>query len=263
MLESGANFERYGDRGPERLYHVMPMYDGLKKLKSLEPSTYKLPWERERAVWGDPDQGMVSITDGDHRLMACLGMNNGTHISNIARFDYKGPRSHRVGSTELRRKEFPLDRYVKRPNARVTFNSPGRGMDYGTRSSHDKKYYMPWLNEKKRINQYLAGEEVPLASQPNGDSWPAADRWPKSGNRPSNWTGFCYFYREADVGPYRIGINSTGDGEGEKRGFGPGQTFKMEVPDGGAIDLATGKKFRGGTVTVAPRQTRVLKALSR
>jgi len=241
MIEDGAYFDTY-EGATERLYHMMHMCDGLRKLKDMESSTYKLPWEREHAVFGDPDQAMVSITDGDVRLQACLGMGHGRHASDIMRFDYQGPRSDRAGTALLRRHEFPLEKTVKRPNGVVHW---GRGLERWGLS----KPYLPWRGEHKSVDQYLAGEEVRIARHPEGGSWP----------KGSYHRGFTYYYREAQIGPYRIGINPTGDDQGVQRGFGPGQTFEMEVPEGGAIDLATGEKFRGGTVTVGPRETRVLK----
>ena len=252
MIEDGAVFDSY-EGAVERLYHRIHMYDGLRKLKDMEPSTYKLPFERARAVFGDPDQAMVSITDGDVRLHVSLGHNHGTHASNIARFDYQGPKSDRAGTTLLRRHEFPLDKTVKRPNGVVHY---GRGLERWGLS----KPYLPWRGGHGKVNQYLARDDVPesevqIAARADGGSWP---------NRAIySHKGFTYFYREVDIGPYRIGINPTGDDQGVQRGFGPDQTFKMEVPDGGAIDLATGEKVTGETITVGPRETRVLKALSR
>ena len=72
------------------------------------------------------------------------------------------------------------------------------------------------------------------------------------------FAGFGYHYREARVGPFLIGMNSTGAPE---RGFGAGQEFEMEVPKG-AIDMATGKEVSGGTITVEPRETKVFKVAS-
>ena len=238
-----------------RLNNMMPMYDGLKRLKKLEPSTYKLPWERERAVWGDPDQGMVSITDGDVRIQACLGMNHGTHISNIAKFGVLAPDGHRVGTVPLRRREFPLHRMVERPNSRVTFR---RGIDYDTGDTHDTPFYMPWRDERRQINLYRRGQKVPLASRPNGNPWPKADKYPEKHSRADLSVGFTYYYREARIGPYLIGINSTG---APKRAAGPAQKFEMKVPGQGAVDVATGKKIKSDTITVGPRQTRVLKII--
>jgi hypothetical protein len=255
MVEVGADFTLYPkvNKRLTRLNNMMPMYDGLKRLKQLEPSTYKLPWERERAVWGDPDQGMVSITDGDVRIQACLGMNHGTHISDIAKFGYLGPNGHRVGTVNLRRKEFPLDRMIERPNDFVTFR---RGIDYSTGDSHDTPFYMPWRGERRPINLYGHGEEVPLASKPNGESWPLANKYPENATRADYNVGFTYYYREARIGPYLIGINSTG---APKRAAGPGKTYQMDVPTDSAINLRTGKRVKSDNVTVGPRETVVLK----
>lgn len=259
MVEVVPDFTLYPSDGKRlaRLKNVMPMYEGLKRLKQLEPSTYKLPWERERAVWGDPDQGMVSLTDGAVRIQACLGMNHGTHISDIAKFGYLGPDGHRIGTVMLRRKEFPLDRMVKRPNTRVTFR---RGIDYDTKSTHDTPYYMPWRGERRRINLYRRGEAVPLAGRPNGGSWPGADKYPEKRSRADLNVGFTYYYREARIGPYLIGINSTG---APKRAAGPGKTYQMDVPTDSAINLKTGERVNANSVTVRPRETVVLKLENR
>ncbi|MEF8787757.1 MAG: hypothetical protein V5A84_01685 [Planctomycetota bacterium] len=255
MVEDGARFDLYGTH-PARLYLILSMVDGFRALRGMEPSSYKLPWGRERAVFGDPDQGMVSITDGEHRFQACLGQNNGTHISDIARFDYQGPDSHRAGTTKLRRMEFPLDRMVERPNSLAAFNSSSRSCCTGSRGYFGTPYYMPWHEEKRKLNQYLRGRQVPLAGRPNGEAWPGAENWPEEGGIPHRFVGFCYYYREARIGPYLIGINSTGAPE---RGFGPAKTYRMDVPVETAINLETGNRVTADSVAVGPRKTVVLK----
>ena len=255
MVEVVEDFTLYpkANKRLSRLKNVMPLYDGLKRLKQLEPSTYKLPWERERAVWGDPDQGMVSITDGDVRIQACLGMNHGTYISDIARFGYLGPDGHRVGTVNLQRKEFPLHRMVERPNDFVTFK---RGIDYSTGDHHDTPFYMPWRGERRPIDLYGHGEKVPLAGRPNGGHWPGANDYPENRTRADFNVGFAYYYREARIGPYLIGINSTGD---PKRAAGPGKTYEMQIPTDEAINVRTGEPVEDDTVTVGPRETIVIK----
>ena len=138
------------------------------------------------------------------------------------------------------RKEFPLHDEFKRPN---DLNAVGGGRG-GT------KYYMPWADEVRPLNQALRGEMLPRAGKPPHGN----ELW--SGSGSGTLSGHIYFYREAQIGPYLIGMNSTG---AEMYGFGRGRDYKMEVPAGGAVDVATGKKVSAGTITIKPQETKVLK----
>jgi hypothetical protein len=241
-----------------RLRQVLGMAQGLRDLKDMEPSTYELPWERDRAVWSDPDQAIVSIVDGDARLQATLGHGHRSpYQTNYVAFDYNDLQTARPGGTVLRRNEFP--------EAGTTQMGGGFFTRLGGGLSNDA--YVAWAGEEQAISQYFEGQERPYADREGV--------WYQSNSHQMR----LYYYREADIGPYRIGINPTGgevverrvipEGDedatetleasvGTHRGFGPDQVFEMEVPDGGAIDLETGEEV-SGTVTVGPRETRVLK----
>ena len=94
--------------------------------------------------------------------------------------------------------------------------------------------------------QALEGRKLPKACRPNGEPWP--DGHPMK--------SLLYYYREVRIGPYLIGINSTGAPD---RGYREAQMFEMDVPEGKVEHVTTGKHASGDTVTVEPRSAMVLK----
>jgi hypothetical protein len=115
---------------------------------------------------------------------------------------------------------------------------------------------MPWHGERRQLNLYRRGQKVPLAGRPGGGAWPLANNYPEKHNRADFNVGYLYYYREARIGPYLIGINSTG---APKRAAGPAKTYEMNVPTDEAINVRTGEPVDDDSVTVGPRETVVIK----
>jgi len=253
-IEHGVLEHRWPRLGISGLiYHV----EGYRKLQRLEPSPYVLPMNRDKDVWTDPDMGLISITDGEARLMIKLNHSAGAlgddwGVNRVARVHYHGPRGDRLIMLDMRKVDFPFAGSTwERPNH---LERPSHFLG----SNAKRNRYLPWKGEKGEVNQAMAGREVPQASRPNGEPWPGAEREDRNLRMPDPRVGMGVHYREVRIGPYLIGMNSTGAPE---RGFGYGKEYELHLLDGvgSAIDMSTGEKITADTITVKPRTTKVLK----
>jgi hypothetical protein len=113
----------------------------------------------------------------------------------------------------------------------------------------DRTKYLPWKGEEIAVDQYLEGMELPRATQGDGSEWP-------QGAVGDYRVGTHLFYREARLGPYLVGINSTGAPE---RAWPEGISFEMTVPDGDVERVRSGEVVSEETVTVEPRSAVALK----
>ncbi len=248
----------------KNLTQKIRMVEALRALQkeAEEPSEYVVPMDRQRYVWSDVDLGYVTVIDGNTHMKMQIGHINKTlpAISGITKVHYHGTEGDRVMTIDIDRMDFPF--------AGQTWELPyelrwrGGGVpDVGEWTE------LPWRDKPLRIMAALAGKELKLAAKPDGEPWPPA--MSRRGGVPEYRdyratydipfrdyrTSLGLHYRQVRVGPYLIGMNSTG---AEKRGFGPGEEYDMQVP-APALDLTTGEKITAGKVTVPPRTTRVLK----
>jgi hypothetical protein len=231
--------------GLETFIHRVEGYRGLQE---MEPSEYVLPWNRDWHVWSDPDMGIVTLTDGETRMMVSLGHGGlgGGHdwgVTGIASFHYSGPKGDRDGTALLSRMEFPTNG--------ETWTYPNNLTLASENDEGPVERYLPWKDSVGTVNQALAGEEYPVTSQPSGEPWPRQPTW-----GPEPRAGMWIHYREVDIGPYRIGLNSTGN---EQRGWGSATEFQMNVPDGSVVDVDTGEPVTSDRLMIGPREARVLK----
>lgn len=85
--------------------------------------------------------------------------------------------------------------------------------------------------------------------QPEGREWLAAQ-----GSKDYR-VGTNLYSREAPLGPYLVGINSTG---ATHRRWPEGQTDEMTVPEGDLEHVKSEEAVTGETVTVEPRSAIML-----
>ncbi len=226
LLEHGVTPRPVGRWGIRTL-------EALRAFQQLEkPSEYVVPMDRERYVWSDKDLGYVTVIDGETHMKMQAGLGKGRGVTAAARVHYHGPAGDRVLTIDLDRMDFPFAGEV---------SSVSGDLSLGT-------VEVPWREEPIELKSARAGKELKQAAEANGK---------RSSNEVREALGL--HYRQLRVGPYLIGMNSTG---AEARGFGPGKEYEMEVPVP-AVDVRTGEKVAAGTVNVPPRTTTVLKLQSK
>ena len=202
---------------------------------TLLPAT-NLSWygrkgnEARRSAWADVDDGVVVLRDGDLTLFAGLVMKANWGVNGLARIHCITPTIDRLATVA--------------PD--VQFDPSGR---WTVRADQAQVQFMHANEPPEGPHQALAGEVLPIASQPNVKETNPVD---------TPYTGYANFYSLHYLN-YLIGMNTT------RTDYGNARSYDLKLPAGftagHVYDFVSGKDLpvANGVVSVGPLSTVVLR----
>ncbi len=196
-----------------------------KKMLALTPPL----WGAGGRAWADEDDGVVVLRDGDLTLFAGLVMKANWGVNGLARIHCITPTIDRLATVA--------------PD--VQFAPSGQ---YTVRADQVQVQFMHANEPPEGPHQALAGEVLPIASQPNVKETALTD---------TPYTGYANFYSLHYLS-YLIGMNTT------REAYGNAQTYDLKLPrsfQGSRVyDFVSGEELpvQNGIVPIGPQSTVVL-----
>lgn len=205
---------------------MMRNVDEYEKVKSLPPSTYRLPMSENQPdfVFADEQDAVVAIKHGDDRLYVNLYYRSEHGVNGVARVLELTPTIDRIATVQ------------------TEYQVQSTGQTYTRQDWIDATRSQGFPPPGEVIHQAWAGEKMPIAPRPTDAVLPKYGGW-------GPFLGKAAFYR-LRYGHYLIGLNTS-----ESESY----TLKTDDAGNSAIDLVTGKSIAvKGLMTVGPLSTAVL-----
>jgi hypothetical protein len=216
---------RMEDKGLRVTAGLLAEPEDYELLKNQPTSEARLPMSEGQPdfVFSDEEDGVLAVKNGDDIFYASLYWRARNAVNFLARVHYITPHFDRIATVTEDAQFQSSGQFYTRPDW-VNFGFANGGPKY-----------------PQEMHSALAGEKLPIAQLPPGDTI-------KPGNEDPN-AGRADFYT-LRYGSYLIGMNMTEH-----------KTFSLTVPEreGSIIELSNHKAVSGGTaLKVGPRSTVVL-----